>query len=198
MPRAGLTPDAVTVAGAVLVDEIGFASLSMGLLADRLGVRPPALYKHVASLGDLAHRIATLGWTELAASIRDATAGRAGSDALTAGAQAMRTYVKEHPGRYDAANAAHPTGPDDPLITATTQMIDSTTAMLRGYDLDPGQEIHALRMLRSTLHGFTTFEATNGFQMDIDADTSFAWAITFIDRGLRSLQHSRDRAPATT
>lgn len=198
MPRAGLTPDLVTAAGAALVDEIGFASLSMGLLADRLGVRPPALYRHVASLGDLAHRIATLGWSELAASIRDATAGRGGSDALTAGAQAMRTFVKEHPGRYAAANAAQPTGPDDPLIAATTQMIDSATAMLRGYDLDPDQEIHAVRMLRSTLHGFTTFETTNGFQIDIDADTSFAWTIAFIDHGLRTLTHVHDAASATT
>ena len=43
MPRAGLTPAAVTAAGAAFADEIGFASLSMGLLAERLGVKTPAL-----------------------------------------------------------------------------------------------------------------------------------------------------------
>lgn len=39
--------------------------------------------------------------------------------ALTVGAQAMRMYVKEHTGRYAAANAAQSTGPDDPLTAAT-------------------------------------------------------------------------------
>ena len=122
----------------------------MGLLAERLGVKTPALYKHVDRLADLAHRIAILAWTEFGDAIRDATQGRAGRDALTAGAQAMRTYVKEHPGRYAAANAAQPTGPDDPLIAATARVMASGAAMLRGYQLDPSQEIHALRMLRST------------------------------------------------
>ena len=52
MPRAGLTPAAVAEAGAALADEIGFGSLSMAEVAERLGVRAPALYKHVGSLAD--------------------------------------------------------------------------------------------------------------------------------------------------
>src|SRR6478752_3091907 len=105
MPKAGLSPASVTAAGAALVDEIGFENLSMGLLAERLGVKTPALYKHVASQADLAHRIAVLSMAEFADAIRDAIQGRAGSDALAAGAQAMRTWVREHPGRYAAADA---------------------------------------------------------------------------------------------
>ena len=125
-------------------------------------------------------------WTEFGDAIRDAIQGRAGRDALAAGAQAMRTYVQEHPGRYAAANAARPTGPDDPLIAATDRVIASWAAMLRGYQLDPGQEIHALRMLRSMLHGFATLEATGGFQIDADVDDSFTWMVNFIDHGLRA------------
>ena len=144
------------------------------------------LYKHVDSLADLAHRIAILAWTEFGDAIRDATQGRAGRDALTAGAQAMRTYVKEHPGRYAAANAAQPAGPDDPLIAATARVMAPGAAMLRGYQLDPSQEIHALRMLRSTIHGFTTLEVTGGFQIDADIDDSFTWTVNFIDHGLQA------------
>ena len=195
MPRAGLTPAAVTAAGAALADEIGFASLSMGLLAERLGVKTPALYKHVDSLADLAHRIAILAWTEFGDAIRDATQGRAGRDALTAGAQAMRTYVKEHPGRYAAADAAQPAGPDDPLIAATARVMASGAAMLRGYQLDPSQEIHALRMLRSTIHGFTTLEVSGGFQIDADIDDSFTWTVNFIDHGLQASTAAPHRQP---
>src|ERR1700712_5908680 len=184
MPRAGLAAASVTEAGAQLADRIGFDQLSMGLLAERLGVKTPSLYKHVDSQADLSHRIAVLAMTECADAIRDAIQGRAGSDALVAGAHAMRTFVREHPGRYAAANAALPTGPDDPMIAASNRVVASWAAMLRGYALDPGHEVHALRMLRSTVHGFATLEVTGGFRFDTDVDDSFSWMIDLIDRAL--------------
>lgn len=191
MPRAGLSPASVTEAGALLADEVGFDQLSMALLAERLGVKTPALYNHVTSQAQLAHRIAILAMTEVADAIRDAIQGRAGSEALVAGAQAMRLYVREHPGRYAAGNAARPAGPDDPLIPAVDRVLASWAAMLRGYRLDPDQEIHALRMLRSMLHGFATLEAAGGFQIDTDVDDSFTWMINFIDRGLQATSATR-------
>jgi AcrR family transcriptional regulator len=187
VPKAGLTPALVTEAGAALADEIGFPQLSMGLLAERLGVKTPSLYKHVTSQADLNHRIAILAMTELADAIRDATQGRAGSDALVAGAHAMRLYVKEHPGRYAAGNAAEPTGPDDPLIAAAGRVLASWSAMLHGYRIDPSQEIHALRMVRTVLHGFATLEVAGNFRIEADVDVSFTWMIDFIDHGLRTL-----------
>ena len=190
MPRAGLAPASVTEAGAMLADEIGFAQLSMGLLAERLGVKTPSLYNHVDNLADLIHRIAVLAATELGDALRDAIQGRAGSDALIFAAQAMRAYVKEHPGRYAAGNAVQPAGPDDPLTTAITRLLGSLSAVLRGYQLDPAQEIHALRMLRSMLHGFATLEVEGGFRFDTDVDDSFTWMVDLIDHGLQSAQGS--------
>jgi AcrR family transcriptional regulator len=186
VPRAGLDRTAVTVAAADLADEVGFTGLSMGLLAERLGVKTPSLYKHVTSQADLAHRIAVLAMNEFADAIRDAIQGRAGREALVAGAHAMRAWVLRHPGRYAAANLAGVTGPDDPFIPAVQRVLDSWAAMLHGYGLDPGQEIHALRMLRSILHGFATLEAVGSFQIAADVDDSFSWMIDFIDHGLRS------------
>ena len=90
----------------------------------------------------------------------------------------------EHPGRYAAGNAARPTGLDDPLVPAVDRVLASWAAMLRGYRLEPGQEAHALRMLRSVLHGFATLEAIGSFQMDADVDESADWIIDFIDHGL--------------
>ena len=92
----------------------------------------------------------------------------------------MRTFVKEHPGRYAIANAVAPTGPDDPLTAAIDRLLDSLAAVLRGFQLAPGQEIHALRMLRCMLHGFTTVEVTGGFRIETDVDDSFTWMIDLI------------------
>jgi AcrR family transcriptional regulator len=187
VPRAGLSAAAVTEAGAALADEIGFAQLSMGLVAERLGVKTPSLYKHVASQAELSHRIGVLAVDELADRLRDALQGRAGRDALTAGAQAMRAYVQEHPGRHAAGEAARATGPDDPLLPAVERVLASWTAMVRGYALPPREEVHALRMLRSVLTGFATSEAAGGFQIDAPVDESFAWTVDFLDHGLRAV-----------
>jgi hypothetical protein len=94
--------------------------------------------------------------------------------------------VKEHPGRYAAMNSARATGPDDPLIPASNRVLASLAAVLRGYQLDPSQEIHAMRMLRSLTHGFATLEAEGGFQLGTDVDDSFTWLVNFIDHGLQA------------
>jgi AcrR family transcriptional regulator len=195
MPRAGLDKASVTEAAAALADEIGFEQLSMGLLAERLGVKTPSLYKHVTGQADLNHRIAILAMTEFGDAIRDATQGRAGSDALAAAARAMRAFVKEHPGRYTAANTARATGPDDPLYPAAARALASLAAILHGYQLDPAQEVHALRLLRSLLHGFATLEVSGGFQLGTDVDDSFNWIIAFIDRGLHATVSAGPDAP---
>lgn len=184
MPRAGLVPATVTEAAAEVADEVSLPQLSMSIVAERLGVKGPSLYKHVDGLADLIHRVAALGATELGDALRDATQGRAGVDALSAAAQAVRAYVAEHPGRYAATTGARPTGAGDPLASALERILASLAAVLRGYRLDPADEIHAIRMLRSVLHGFASLESADGFQLDTDVDASFAWMIDFLDRGL--------------
>lgn len=186
MPRAGLDPVAVTAAAADIADEGDLSQLSMSVVAERLGVKAPSLYKHVGGLDDLVHRIAVLGAVEAGDALRDAMQGLAGKDALTAAARTIRAFVQEHPGRYAATTGAAPTGPDDPLVGALDRVLSSFDAALRGYGLAPDQQVHAVRMLRSVLHGFATLEVGNGFQMDTDVDESFDWMIAFVDRGLRA------------
>jgi AcrR family transcriptional regulator len=191
VPRVGLTTQDVATGAAGLADEIGYANLTMGLLADRLGVRSPSLYKHVDGLADLQHRVATLAMTELGEVIRDAVQGQAERDALAVMMTAMRAYVTAHPGRYAATVGAEFEGPDDPLLRASTRVIDSIAAVLAGYGIGAGEMTHAIRAIRSTMHGFAMLEVSRGFQWDADPDESFGWMISFIDRGLRSQAPAR-------
>jgi AcrR family transcriptional regulator len=186
VPRTGLSGAEIVAAAAALADETGFAGVTMGLLAERLGIRPPSLYKHVASLADLQHRLATLAMTEVGEQIRDAVQGKAGRDALAALLTALRGYVTDHPGRYMATVGATEDGLDDPLVLAAARVIDSIAAVLRGYGIGDAEMTHAIRFIRSAMHGFAMLESSGGFQWDTDPDESFAWMIGFIDRGLRS------------
>jgi len=182
VPRAGLDRATVIAAAAEVADERGFGQLTMGLVADRLGVRTPSLYKHVDSLAGLHQGLAALAMTEFGDALRNAIQGYAGRDALAAVARAMRSYLTRHPGRY-AATVGAIAGPE--FDAAGVRVIESLAAVLRGYQIDPAEQVHALRTLRSTLHGFATLQAAHGFQWDTDTDQSFEWLIDFLDRGLR-------------
>jgi AcrR family transcriptional regulator len=185
VPRAGLTGDDVVASAARLADEVGYQGLTMGLLADRLGVRTPSLYKHVDSLADVQHQVAILVMTELGEVIRDAVQGRSRRDALSALLTAARAYVTAHPGRYLATIGAEASGPDDPLLRASLRVYGSIAAVLRGYGIGDGEMDHAVRAIRSAMHGFAMLEVSRGFQWDANPDESFEWMIGFIDGGLR-------------
>jgi AcrR family transcriptional regulator len=186
MPRAGLTSDDVVAAAAELADEVGFRELTMGLLAQRLGIRSPSLYKHVTDLADLRHRVAALAMAEAGEAIRDALQGRSGRDALNGLLTAFLAYVTTHPGRYAATVGEGFTGPDDPLLAATTRVIDSISAALRGYGISDTDMVHAIRTVRCTIHGFATLAEEGGFYWSGEPGDTFGYMIGFIDRGLRA------------
>ena len=191
MPRAGLGTAEVVAAGAALADEIGFGNLTLALLAERLGVKPPALYKHVDGLADLHHRIAALAMAEFGEQVRDALQAKVAADAIGAVFTTMRRFVQRHPGRYTATVGAQFHGEDDPLYVAGLRVIESLRAVVSSYGVADADLDHAIRTLRCTLHGFAVLEAANAFQWDNDPDESFAWMTRFVDAGLRAVGSSR-------
>lgn len=186
VPRAGLDAATIAAAGAALADEVGFSELTMGRLAERLGVRTPSLYKHIAGQGDLHRRIAALAFDEAGVAIGTAIQGLARRDALAAAAGALRDFVLTHPGRYAATLGLTPTGPDDPIMLAGRRGIGPFAAVLRGYDIPPQDMTHALRAVRSVFHGFAHLQASGGFQWSADVGESFEYLIDLVDSGLRS------------
>ncbi len=188
MPRVGLNTQEVVVAGAEFADEAGIGSVSLAALAERLGVKAPALYKHVDGIGDLQRRIATLAMTELGDALRDALQGKSAADAIGALFAALRSYIAEHPGRYNATTGAQLRDRDDSLLAAATRVIDSVRAVLSGYDIGPDERDHAIRMLRCMIHGYAQLQAADAFQWDNDPDESVAWMIRFVDAGLTAMR----------
>jgi AcrR family transcriptional regulator len=192
MPRVGLNTTEVVAAGADFADEAGFESVSLAALAERLGVKAPALYKHVDSISDLQHRIATLAMTELGDAVREALQGKSGADAIGALFTTFQTYIAEHPGRYSAFNAAEYQGSDDPLLAAGTRLIDSNRAVLSSYGIKPDELDHAVRTLRCLTHGYAVLAASNAFHWSNDPDETVAWMIKFVDAGLTAVGEKAD------
>ncbi|MFI9010899.1 TetR/AcrR family transcriptional regulator [Actinosynnema sp. NPDC053489] len=172
MARAGLTVERLVRAAAELADEVGFENLTVSALARRFGVKDASLYSHLRNARDLRERVAVLALVELADRAASALAGRAGKDALVAFANAYRDYARQHPGRYAAMRVE--LTPELAAASRADRHSEMTRAILRGYRLPEPAETDAVRLLHSTLHGFTTLEATGGFGHH-PRDTEASW-----------------------
>ncbi|MEU5345742.1 MULTISPECIES: WHG domain-containing protein [unclassified Streptomyces] len=172
MARAGITADRLVEAAADLADEVGFESVTLSALARRFGVKDASLYSHVRNLHDLRTRVALLAGGEMIDRISTAVAGRAGKDALAAFADAYREYALERPGRYAATQIRI----DQTLVAASpafARTAEVTYGMLRAYGLDEPDLTDAVRLLRSTFHGYCALEASGGFGAARDVQTSW-------------------------
>jgi AcrR family transcriptional regulator len=183
MPRVGLDAEAVVVAAAALADSEGLGSVTLARLAGELGIRPPSLYAHIASLDDLRRRIGAHAAAQLGAALGAAAAGRARADALRAIAAAYRDYAHAHPGSYAALQRA-PDRDDDATRQAYEAVVAVVLAVLRGYGLEADEAIHATRSVRAALHGFVALEADQGFGIPLSLDESFDRLVAVLDRGL--------------
>jgi TetR/AcrR family transcriptional regulator, tetracycline repressor protein len=91
----GMTVAAIVDAGFAVLAERGLDGLTMRLVADRLGVRAPAIYWHLASKGDLLDEMATAMWRQVLTTSGVALAPDAAAG-LTAFAHAVRTTVLQY------------------------------------------------------------------------------------------------------
>lgn len=183
MPRAGLSNAVVVREAADVADAVGLDRLSLAAVAERLGVRLPSLYKHIASLDGLRRDVAVLAVGELGRALAPAALGRSRGDALHAVAQAYRTYARAHPGRY-AATVRAPAEGDEEHEAASAGVLDVVFAVLAGFGLSGEDAIDATRALRATLHGFVALEAGGGFGLPQDVDRSFDRMVSGFERAL--------------
>jgi AcrR family transcriptional regulator len=192
-PATPLSATAVVAAAADLADADGPGALTLAGVAAHLGVRTPSLYNHVAGLDDLHRRLALLVMTELADRLRSAAVGLAGPDAVRALLRAARDYALAHPGRYGFVARAPGTvdnpaagASDTELAQAAGQVVDVFLAGLRAYGLTGDQAVHAVRALRSAVHGFVMLETGGGFGLPQDLDDSFATLVELLVAGLEA------------
>jgi len=181
--RAGLDQASVVEAAVKLIDEEGIEQLSLGRLAERLGVRTPSLYNHVAGLPGLKHDLALYCLHDLLDLILRSTVGKSRAEAIFALANAYRAYAREAPGRY-ALTVQAPDPGDQEVQALAQQLVDVVRAVLAPYRLSEEVAIHAIRGLRSIVHGFISLEVAGGFAMPVDLEASFHWLINLFIAGL--------------
>lgn len=186
-PKRRLDRAAVLQTAADLADAEGMEQLTLARLAEHLGIRPPSLYNHVASLAGLRRDLTLLGLDELNTRLTRAVIGKAGNAAVASLAQAYRAFAKEHPGLY-AATIRAPDPADEEAKQVAQGVVAVIVAVLAAYGFQGADAIHAVRALRSALHGFVALETAGGFGMPFDLDESFRRLVQMLIRGLQQGQ----------
>ena len=98
----------------------------------------------------------------------------------------IRAYIKEYPGLYLSTIRASGTQPEaDPeLEQEETRSVKVGMAVMDSFGLEGKETIHALRGLRSLVHGFATLEISGGFGMPLELDESFSRLVDLFIAGL--------------
>ena len=185
MPRAGLSPDVIVDEAARLVDEAGGERLTLSALAKRFGVAQPSLYKHVDGLDGLNRLLTVRVLRELGETMRRASTGKAGADAVSALATAYRTYARAHPGRYGYVLRA-PAAGDEGWEDAAAEILSVFDDVFAGYRITGADAIDAARFIRSVLHGFVSLELGGGFGIPQSIDASFQRLVEASNRALQA------------
>ena len=183
--RNGINKSAVVRAAVQIADAKGWDELTLAAVAAKLRIRSPSLYNHVGGLSALRREITLLAIQELGASLSRATIGKSRADAVRGLATAYRAFVKRHPGIY-AATMIAPMRGDRELRREGDEVIEICLSALHGYGFGRRESIHAVRAMRSAVHGFVDLEIAGGFGIPIDVDKSFEWMVMAMLRGIES------------
>ena len=186
MNRRTLDTEQVVEAAATLADVNGLDAVTLTRVAEKLGVRQPALYRHVDSYDALIRALGLRGREILAARLSEAAVGLAGDDAVRAMGRAWRAMGRDHPGLY-AATDRYPCAGDAELDEAVGRVVQVLGLALVAYGLADDDRVHAAWSMRSAFHGFAHLESGDGHPHPVDLDESFDRLVDLLCAGIHQM-----------
>lgn len=170
-PKIGLDITTIIEAAGEIADQHGIHEVTLANLAKNLGIRPPSLYNHFDGLTGLRKKLSIFGIDKLYQVMAEAAVGVSGTEAVLAVSQAYVNFARKHPGIYEATLLA-PDPEDVDVQQAGAKIVDLSVRVLKAYQLKGDRALHAVRGLRSILHGFSSLEQKGGFKLGLDLDES--------------------------
>lgn len=189
--RIKLDLDTILQVATEMADTQGIDQVTLASLAKKLRIRPPSLYNHVDGLPGLRKELAIYGLKQLYHSLTDSVIGRSGDEAVHALGEAYVTFAREHPGLYEATlRALKPYDPD--IQKVGDQIVDLVVRVLHSYGLANEAALHAVRGLRSLLHGFASLEQRGGFGLPLNLNESFRLLIDTFLAGIHKMKQNAE------
>lgn len=173
---------------AMLVEDHGPDNVSMRMIADRLQVRAPSLYKHVTDREAVLGLVRDDAVAEVTASLRAAGAeGTSPVARLRAQCHAVRRYALRRPQAFGLVFQPSTLPPTSPAaLMASVAPLMHSCGELAGAE----NALAATRTLTAWLTGFVAMENAAAFQLDGDIDDAFDFGVDAVIAGLGATQRS--------
>lgn len=169
----------IVAAGRHILDANGLGAVTMAAIAERVGVRPPSLYKRVSSRQELVGLIAEDAAADLAARLAAADPGAGDPRVrLEALASALRGFARSRPAAYRLVFS-----PGDDGAGLSPELLQATSAPLFAVVAELAEPEHALEAARTVtawMTGFIAMELGGEFRLGGEIDAAFDYGIARI------------------
>ncbi|WP_102261568.1 TetR/AcrR family transcriptional regulator [Mesobacillus jeotgali] len=184
-PKIALDKNTIMIAAAELANVHGSEYVTLAMLAKKLNIKSPSLYNHFDGLPGIKREMAIFSLQKLYISLEEEAEGKAhGEEAVLALSQAYLTFARTNPGLYEFALSA-PAPSDEQVHEAGKKIVELVVSAIGPFDLSDEEAIHAVRGLRSLMHGFASLEQRRGFGMPLNLDESYQLAVAAFIKGLK-------------
>lgn len=184
-----LTPQDVVQAAIACLDREGESALGVNRVARELGVKPPAIYKHLDGNTGLRRAVALDIWRNyLADCQRQMTDITEPHTLLHVGAQATRNFAQRYPARYAVMMQyqMRPTDPEEAEIIQNSLHFFQQSLQL--YKLSEDALIDVMRMVNAAIYGFITREQQELMTLNRSTDQSYE---AMLDALIVAIEHIR-------
>ena len=185
-----LTQQDVIAAAIACLDQEGESALGVNRVARELGIKPPAIYKHLDGNAALRRAVALTIWQQYAAWCRQRLDGVNDPRALLkAGGHATREFGRSYPARYRAMMQFQLHLSDAEAAPLIQETLDFMRRVLQSYDLSEAKLIDAMRMVNAAINGFIAVEQAGLLTLERSTDASFE---VMLDALIVAIKHIRD------
>jgi len=179
--------DEIVQAGRDILESGGLARLTMQAVADRVGVRPPSLYKRVRSRDDLIGLIAEAALRDLGERLAAVGTGADPRLDLADLARTTRTFAHASPAAYQLIFAPNPdvARPSLDALTAAVAPLMRMATKLAGEQ----HALEAARTITAWANGFISMELAGAFNLGGDIDRAYEYGIARLADALDAAAH---------
>ncbi len=169
-----LSRQAVVAAAIRCIDQDGADALGVSRVARSLGIKPPAIYKHLESGAALQQETAIELWRQYLVDCDRVMGDRPiTTDLLKQIGHFTRDFAKAHPARYQVMMQVQ-LSPSVPKAGAVIRdLLGFLQRALSAYDLTETQLIDVMRMFNAAIYGFIAIEQKGLMTLGRSVDESY-------------------------
>ena len=168
------TQQDVIRAAIACIDTDGESALGVNRVARELGIKPPAIYKHVAGNAGLRRAVALDIWRTYLTDIQNRTIGLTEPrDLIQVGAKMTRHFALNYPARYRVMMHYQMRPTDSEEAAIIQRSLHLLQQSLELYHLNDDALIDVMRMLNAAIYGFITKEQSELMTLSRSTDESF-------------------------